>query len=178
MKKRPGVGAIIAIQVRLQFVAPHAVEVDNGGDIAGVEDAEQRSHIENHPRRIATQPAAQVVMGVDGCKPSAGRRMLLDDQLGARRKVAQSYVCLYRGGIAHNSYFPSGKCDAICILAHRFRPQPFFTVLQFSHNPCDVPASGRYERTIGMASECIPHDDWMDTLTPEEEASVARTRRC
>jgi len=32
----------------------------------------------------------------------------------------------------------------------------------------------RQERENDMATERLTHDDWMDTLTPEEEARVAR----
>src|SRR5665213_1229445 len=70
------IGAVIAIQIGLQFIAPHTVQVDDAGKVAVFHHAEQRRHILYTPLLICSEPAAQVIMYIDGREAGAGDMVL------------------------------------------------------------------------------------------------------
>ncbi len=77
-----GMGAVVAVEVLVQLGAPPPVEVDHGADVAAVHIPQQRVDIGRHPRSLGREPAAEVVVDVDG--PEAGGGALIHGQIQRR----------------------------------------------------------------------------------------------
>ena len=94
VRKRPGMRAVVAIEVGVELVAPHAVEVDDRLDVAGVHQSRRarRRRRSSSPPSVG-QPAAEMVVHVDAGHGRAGRpRWASSAHLAPRGPVAQGDV--------------------------------------------------------------------------------------
>ena len=84
-----GVAAIVALQVRLQLVAPAPVEIDDRAQVGGVHVRQQARDVRDGPVPIVAQPAPEMVVRVHGGAGGALHPLLGDAQGRAGQVVAQ-----------------------------------------------------------------------------------------
>jgi hypothetical protein len=82
------VAPVVAVEVFLQFVAPPAVEVDHGADVARVHQPHERRDIRNGPA-LAGEPASQMGVGIDRRDAGVGNGRLRQPQPGIRAVLRQ-----------------------------------------------------------------------------------------
>jgi hypothetical protein len=84
-----GMGAVVAVEVGLQLLAPAAVQVDDRGHADLVHQVEQGRDVGRGPAAVRVQPSPQVVVGVDGGQRRLGHRGGRMSERRDRRVVTQ-----------------------------------------------------------------------------------------
>ena len=90
-------GAVVPVDVRLQLVAPPAVQVHDRVDVGRIHVGEQRPDVAGRPSAVGGQPAAEVVMRVHHGEPRPRNEVLRQPErrprpVRAQREVAQGRV--------------------------------------------------------------------------------------
>ena len=85
----PGVTAVVAFQVGLELGAPASVEIDDRPQVERVHVGQQAGDVGHHPVAIVAEPAAEMVVRVDGGASRARRVMLGEPQRRAGQIVAE-----------------------------------------------------------------------------------------
>ncbi len=95
--------SVVAPQVGLELVAPEPVEIDDRPHVDGVHVGQQARDVGHRPVSVGAEPAAEMVVGVDGGVGGALRAMFGSPQGRTRQIVAQPQVgeVAVRVGLSH-----------------------------------------------------------------------------